>query len=410
MCDRARPSALLLYCLLIAVVLGEDVTVEFHNLLSSSVSLSWIQPGTNTKTEVASITPRGQHNEKTGIGHEFELNFMDEQKQERRLLVKVINHGRVEVNCEGDRGCRADEYWQLLIPQAQQDSFAAACIADLTRSASEADTLGVEEDAETFCRKFPSRAHVVERHRVTEWPDQRMLGEIEHEARVTRTQPQAFHNYTKLGFRLLKKEKDWGGMMDSSFQDAHQRLTQWYEDNRHHARPEQAADLYDSILTSYENDIFFAQPPEELIGVVAAGVQRALEDWAQIERGSLKRTAVYGIRMYRRNASLKFHVDIWETHVLSAILSIGQRGMDRPWPLEIRDHSGKMQKVKDKAGDVVLYESATCEHGRTELLRGREFANIFMHFAPKSGWGPKYPELIAHENLKGSLQTMKFEL
>ena len=33
-------------------------------------------------------------------------------------------------------------------------------------------------------------------------------------------------------------------------------------------------------------------------------------------------------------------------------------------------------------GDMLLYESAACTHGRERPLNGRSFANIFVHFRP----------------------------
>ena len=33
-------------------------------------------------------------------------------------------------------------------------------------------------------------------------------------------------------------------------------------------------------------------------------------------------------------------------------------------------------------GEMVLYESARCQHGRPEPFRGEFFANAFTHFRP----------------------------
>ena len=35
-----------------------------------------------------------------------------------------------------------------------------------------------------------------------------------------------------------------------------------------------------------------------------------------------------------------------------------------------------------KPGDVILYESAKCYHGRPIPLEGTEYANIFLHYKP----------------------------
>lgn len=372
----------------------------FKNPSSESAELSWVNPDSGQPKFITRIDSGAQHSESTFIGHEFEVKL-----GRRTEKVKVENSGSVDI-----RSHQFARNWDPLVSQEQQDSFAASCVADLEKARDEGvDPTAVEEDAEVFCRKFPVRQHVYERQTVKTWPDDSIKASWRAEERIIRTQPQAFHNYTQRGFRLLSKAKGYKHMLNESFIVAHRRMTDWYEENRKHAQPE-AAKRYGSVLSAYENDNFVIRPPEHMINEVAAEVAKALEDWAGLERGTLEQTAVYGIRMYRRNAQLRSHVDKWETHVLSAILSIGQRGLSTPWPLEIRDHNGAWHNVKDKAGDVVLYESTTCEHGRSTKLQGREFANIFMHFRPRTGWGPKYPDLIAHENVPGSRTSMKFEL
>ena len=36
-----------------------------------------------------------------------------------------------------------------------------------------------------------------------------------------------------------------------------------------------------------------------------------------------------------------------------------------------------------QAGDMVLYEGARCVHGRPFNLHGKNWVNVFVHFAPK---------------------------
>ena len=54
--------------------------------------------------------------------------------------------------------------------------------------------------------------------------------------------------------------------------------------------------------------------------------------------------------------------------------------VDTPWPLEILDHKGNRHVVTMLPGDMVLYEGATCTHGREQPLEGDWFANVFIHF------------------------------
>ena len=51
-------------------------------------------------------------------------------------------------------------------------------------------------------------------------------------------------------------------------------------------------------------------------------MQPELEAWSGVK---LKHSAVYGIRVYRRGSYLGQHVDIAETHVISAIVNVAQK-------------------------------------------------------------------------------------
>ena len=45
--------------------------------------------------------------------------------------------------------------------------------------------------------------------------------------------------------------------------------------------------------------------------------------------------------------------------------------------------AGTLHSVVMQPGDMVMYEGASCAHGREEPLKGRYFANAFIHFKPK---------------------------
>jgi len=51
-------------------------------------------------------------------------------------------------------------------------------------------------------------------------------------------------------------------------------------------------------------------------------------------------------------------------------------------PVEIYTHAGEAVNVSMAPGDMVMYESHTCVHGRPAPLKGRFFANVFVHFEP----------------------------
>jgi prolyl 4-hydroxylase len=67
--------------------------------------------------------------------------------------------------------------------------------------------------------------------------------------------------------------------------------------------------------------------------------------------------------------------------VSSAILNVDQ-DVDEPWPIEVYGHDGKAYNITMEPGDMVLYESHSVLHGRPFPLKGRYFANVFIHFEP----------------------------
>jgi len=102
-----------------------------------------------------------------------------------------------------------------------------------------------------------------------------------------------------------------------------------------------------------------------------------IEEWTGEE---LTPCSLYGIRIYENGAILAPHVDRLPL-VSSAIINVDQ-DVDEPWPLEVIGHDGKAHNVTMEAGDMVLYESHSIIHGRPFALKGRLYANIFIHFEP----------------------------
>jgi prolyl 4-hydroxylase len=89
---------------------------------------------------------------------------------------------------------------------------------------------------------------------------------------------------------------------------------------------------------------------------------------------------VYGIRIYHTGAILAPHVDRLPL-VSSCIINVAQ-DVDEDWLLEVYDHSGQAHNVSMAPGDLVLYESHSIIHGRPFPLKGKYYANIFVHFEP----------------------------
>ena len=110
----------------------------------------------------------------------------------------------------------------------------------------------------------------------------------------------------------------------------------------------------------------------------AHGRRLGTAQWAGV---TLVGTSVYGIRRYNDGAWLAAHVDQMATHVISAILNIGQQG--DPWPLHILDHEDRQHQILLKQGQMVWYESAKLQHARPVRFRGEFFDNVFVHFKPR---------------------------
>ena len=111
-------------------------------------------------------------------------------------------------------------------------------------------------------------------------------------------------------------------------------------------------------------------------------LQPILERWVPDIETGLQPVTAYGMRAYGRGASLGFHTDRVDTHVISAIVHVDHKYDDdsEPWPIEIEGHDGLRHSVDLKPGQMLLYESAKCPHGRSTALKGDWYASVFVHY------------------------------
>jgi len=103
----------------------------------------------------------------------------------------------------------------------------------------------------------------------------------------------------------------------------------------------------------------------------------SIEEWTGQE---LKACSLYGVRVYKEGALLAPHVDRLPL-VASAILNVAQ-DVDEPWPIEVIGHDGYAHNITMEPGEMILYESHSIIHGRPFPLKGRTYANVFIHFEP----------------------------
>jgi hypothetical protein len=90
----------------------------------------------------------------------------------------------------------------------------------------------------------------------------------------------------------------------------------------------------------------------------------------------------YGLRLYQNQSRLNMHVDKSETHIVSAIFHIDHDKDSKPWPLVIEDYHGNVNEVVLESGDVLLYESSKCWHGRPIRFEGSWYTSLFIHYFP----------------------------
>jgi hypothetical protein len=95
---------------------------------------------------------------------------------------------------------------------------------------------------------------------------------------------------------------------------------------------------------------------------------------------SLVPTAVYGMRIFRRDQRLEMHVDQMSTHAVSSMLFVAQ-DIDEPWPLQI-DTRDSRHRLFPQPGQMLLYEGASVPHGHPTPLNGDAFVVAMLHYRP----------------------------
>ena len=117
----------------------------------------------------------------------------------------------------------------------------------------------------------------------------------------------------------------------------------------------------------------------------------ALGDTLMAPGSSLTLTGM-GLDIIPELSSINFHDSRFTTHVISAILNIGQ-SVTREWELHILDNSGAAHAVTLLPGEMIWYESARLLHGRPDALLGDYFDNLFIHYKPTHLWYSQQAEV-----------------
>jgi prolyl 4-hydroxylase len=192
---------------------------------------------------------------------------------------------------------------------------------------------------------------------------------------VTEKEYKQYNNFpffTEKGYKVIKLPPDLRA-----------RLSKMWKENRKHRTHENIDKMTANYVKNPKNktETYMVNLDEGIKKETTDFILQELVKWTGIM--NLKKTALYGVREYTDGAVLEKHVDRYDTHILSAIINIGQINMKEPWALSVENRTSSPRDIIFENGfDVVLYESASLVHGRTKPLQGEAFANLFIHFAP----------------------------
>eukprot|EP00281_Chroomonas_sp_CCMP1168_P032002 CAMPEP_0206247654 /NCGR_PEP_ID=MMETSP0047_2-20121206/19934_1 /ASSEMBLY_ACC=CAM_ASM_000192 /TAXON_ID=195065 /ORGANISM="Chroomonas mesostigmatica_cf, Strain CCMP1168" /LENGTH=774 /DNA_ID=CAMNT_0053673211 /DNA_START=32 /DNA_END=2356 /DNA_ORIENTATION=- len=210
-------------------------------------------------------------------------------------------------------------------------------------------------------------------------------------------QPAQMVNYTRYGFKKTRVPADIWPDLQKFWQDNKnkQRTEPWPVGNTFTNHWIEGATI-DMVNLEHEH----LQPMGKVLRQrIWDSVKDVLEQWTGMR---LRPVSCYGIRIYRTGHILAPHVDR-QPLVTSAIINVDQ-DVDEDWPLEVIGHDGVAYNVTMEAGDLVLYESHSIIHGRPYPMKGRHFANVFVHFEPYSPYirGKPHPNVQAKPKPKST--------
>lgn len=196
--------------------------------------------------------------------------------------------------------------------------------------------------------------------------------------RLNLDQPKLQTNYTDIGFKKTKLSDETWSMLKTFW--AGVKTKENFPDSlSSEAWPE--ANTY---VNHWESDSKMHPLDHNLRAVLWEEIEQKMHEWIPTAF-SFSKSSLYGVRVYREGHILAPHVDR-DPLISSAIINIDQE-VTEPWPLEVIGHDGFAHNITISPGEVILYESHSIIHGRPFALKGRYYANVFVHFKPDFSTG-----------------------
>eukprot|EP00531_Pseudo-nitzschia_arenysensis_P015867 CAMPEP_0116145046 /NCGR_PEP_ID=MMETSP0329-20121206/16360_1 /TAXON_ID=697910 /ORGANISM="Pseudo-nitzschia arenysensis, Strain B593" /LENGTH=370 /DNA_ID=CAMNT_0003640577 /DNA_START=113 /DNA_END=1222 /DNA_ORIENTATION=+ len=204
-------------------------------------------------------------------------------------------------------------------------------------------------------------------------------------------QPQSMVNMTRTGYMKLKAPDSLKKLLTTFWEDnkAAKEVERWGSGNiytNHWESP--------TYMVSVEDDHMKGGGQVLKDAIWDAAIEGVAKWTGGVAK--LRPVSLYGIREYTEGSILSPHVDRVPL-VSSGIVNVAQ-DVDEPWPLEVYDRQGNAVNITMEPGDMILYESHSLIHGRPFPLKGRYYANIFIHFEPFDGWDAARDETNLGDN------------
>jgi hypothetical protein len=168
-------------------------------------------------------------------------------------------------------------------------------------------------------------------------------------------------NFTEYGFAVMR-------CPDALLQD----LQQGIQDGMSSVKPEG----YTSII---QGDQPWVISREDLMERIEKELHGYVEEFFKTQ---LELQAIYGLRLFRNDTSFRMHIDKKGTHAVGFVMHVDRSADAQDWPFYIEDFQGQTHQVLMRPGDIILYESSKCLHGRPQKLNGSWFCNVIGHYHP----------------------------